>query len=456
MLLSERCRLVTLALLVGGVFCLGCGDDGRGAYHPDGGMDGGGDAARMGDGTVTGDGASQRDGMLPSDASGAGDGSAQRDAVVRPDAGTCPATLTDRIEQTSVSVAPDSVNMNGGGYFSRLTPPVLAPYQGGAQVAWGDSSGKIHVTPINDLDQRAGQDVTQPGNEIRGLAAHSGGFAVLFQRGEDEMAIVGYDAAGNQTFDTLIVGNNSHDNEGDKWIRREWGDHGRLSFDGSRYAVYFGHVMNWGSQGIHQGDLLWYYDLSGSKTGGAWDWGCSHSLDVRLGYDGQQFRPVCLSDCYPEKAIMYNHRAARIHAEPSGNCSGNSDAELGGLAVAPAGGFYLTFVSPEGRLSHDVAFVNVTAPGTVGPIHWLTDTAAVEESNAHLARYGDDFLVSWQGSGGMQMGLVDGDGNFLIGPEQVSVDFTQQTDFVNFAHGDVGWAHGAGSNLVIYRVRYCR
>jgi len=63
------------------------------------------------------------------------------------------------------------------------------------------------------------------------------------------MALVGFDASGKQLFDTTIIGNNNHDQEGDKWIKREWGDYGRLAFFQNRYAVYFGHTQNWGSQG---------------------------------------------------------------------------------------------------------------------------------------------------------------------------------------------------------------
>ncbi len=366
---------------------------------------------------------------------------------------TCPQTIADRVAVSQVSVAPDQVNTTAGGYFSRLTPPILAPTPSGAKVAWGDTSGNIHVTTLDDQNNKVGQDVTLPGNELRGFVAHTSGFAVLFQRGQDEMALVGFNSAGQQVFDVTIVGNVDHDQTGAKWIRREWGDYGRLAFHGGTYATYFGHVQNWGDRGIHQGDLLYYYDMTGNRTQVGWDWGCSHSLDVRIAYDGSRFGPVCLSDCYPEKAIMYNHRGAKIHDEPSGNCSGSSSAELGGL-VALNGSLWLTFVSPEGRSSHDVALVSITN-GQVGPIHWLTDTQA-EETNAHLAVYGSNLLVAWQEGSNHFLAVVDTSGNFLVGPETVSgVSYGQQTDFVNYPNGDVGWSFGAGSTLTIVRVQYC-
>jgi len=403
------------------------------------------------------------DGSAGPDADGAGgDGDTGGDdgggpADTGADPGPCPATLAGRLETFTIAVDPDRVNTAAGGYFSRYTPPLLAVRPGGVLLGWQDGSGRAHVTPLDNGLQRAGPDVTVPANELRGLAAQAdGAYAVLVQRGEDEMAIVGFAAAGTQVFDTLIIGANNHDQEGDKWIRRDWGDNGRLAWYQDRYVVYFGHTMNWGSQGVHQGDLLWFYDRDGNRSGGSWDWGCSHSLEVRLAYDDQRLAPVCLSDCYPSKAICFNHRSAVIHDEPSGNCSGSSDAELGGLVPATAGGFLLSFVSPEGRASRDVALVRIGDDAGVGPLHWLTSSDDISESSAHLARYGTDLLAAWQAGGETMAALVTEDGSFLLGPEVLSVSFNQQTDFVTLPGGDVAWAHGSGSQLLLYRIRLCR
>jgi len=173
-----------------------------------------------------------------------------------------------------------------------------------------------------------------------------------------------------------------------------------------------------------------------------------------FGYDGATFRPVCLSDCYPQKAILYHHDSAAIHAEPSGNCSGSSDAELGGLTTIQ-GGFWLTFVSNNTRQSHDVALVKVLGTN-VGAIHWLTDTAGIEETNAHLVPYGSNFLAFWKSSSTVKLVLLDPNGAILMGPEDLAVDFTQQTDMTDFSNGDAGWAWGSGSHLKIARIRLCQ
>ena len=53
-----------------------------------------------------------------------------------------------------------------------------------------------------------------------------------------------------------------------------------------------------------------------------WGWGCSHSLDLRMAANASRLAPVCLSDCYPSKAILLNHDEQTIFADPSGNCAG--------------------------------------------------------------------------------------------------------------------------------------
>jgi hypothetical protein len=378
------------------------------------------------------------------------------DAAVRPDAGPCPSTLAERLEVTPVDVAPAQVALQAGGYFSRDTPPILSPAGANRSwVAWGDSGGTIHVTPLDALDNRSAVDVTLPGNELRGLAAHDAGFAVLVQRGSDVMALVGHDASGSQTFDVEVVGNTDHGVEGAKYIRRDWGDNGRAAWTGTSYVVYFGHTMNWGAQGEHQGDLLWTYDLAGAQQGGGWDWGCSHSLDVRLAVSGSTVGPVCLSDCYPTKAIHFDHNTL-VWDEPSGNCSGSSSGELGGLTAVP-GGFALTFVTGEGRSSRDVGLVPIIN-GTVGQVTWLTDTAGTDESASQVARYGDDLFVTWRAGSDRLAAVVSTSGSMLMGPESIPAEAGLATDLIQFSSGDVGWAYAWQdlSELKIVRVRLCQ
>jgi len=358
-------------------------------------------------------------------------------------------TLADRLRVTTVDVAPSSV---GGGAYQEAV--VLSPLaDGSSRVAWNDGAGAARVTPLTAADTRAGADQVLENADMSGFVALPDGNAILGVRG-DAMVLWKLDTSGAVAFETPFVGNNSHTSDGDKWIDG-WSDCGRLAWSGSRFAVYFGHTQNWGADGNHQGDLYTYVDPAGTDLGGGWSWGCSHSLEVRLAWNGADFGPVCLSDCYPTKGIHINgYWGSEISAEPSGNCSGGSAASLGGLAPV-SDGFYLTFTSPEGRSSADVVLVHVTAGGTVGSKIYLTDTAGVEETGAKLAAYGGNLLAAWMAGSSATFAVVDGSGAILEGPETLGVAFDPHDDFINFADGAVGWAMGSGSQLSIARLGLC-
>ncbi|MFH1845260.1 MAG: hypothetical protein ABIF77_18910, partial [bacterium] len=256
--------------------------------------------------------------------------------------------LADRVVVTSIDVSPNSVETGSSGGFSENHPVLLSPLaDGGSRVAWTDGTGTVHITPLDARDQRAGDDVTLPGDEVRGFVAHDVGATLLLRRG-DTMVLVQVDGHGAAVFERVLAGDNSHGHVGDQWID-SWSHEGRLAATDTRFAAYFGLTQLWDS-GNHQGDALHYFDIAGTSTGGGWTWGCSHSLDVRLAYSGTTPGPVCLSDCYPGKGIYFDHDT-RVFEDPSGNCAGSSDTVLGGL-VAVADGFLPQRCRPS-HMKHD-------------------------------------------------------------------------------------------------------
>ncbi|MBN1772808.1 MAG: hypothetical protein JXB32_16175 [Deltaproteobacteria bacterium] len=366
----------------------------------------------------------------------------------------CTTPLAERVRVTEVSVAPASVETSGSGYFSPDRPVILSTQDDGtAKVGWTDGAGHVHVTPLDGNDARRAPDLTLPGTEVRGFVALSDGAAVLVRRDEDVMAVVRINDAGGEAFARHLVGDESHDVDGSRWID-DWSHDGRLAWNGSQFAAYHGQTGNHGSSGNHQGDRYVLLDPAGSPSV-VWDWGCSHSLDVRLAWNGSAFGPVCLSDCYPGKGIYYNHRNL-VRSEPSGDCAGGSSAELGGL-VGVGDGFLLSFVSREGRSSADVGLVHVATGGTAGTVAWLTDTAGVDESGAHLAAYGANYLAGWLEGGTPRLAVVDAAGAIVEGPVGISAQFGARNDFVTWPSGDVGWAYAWGdtSRLQVVRVSRC-
>jgi len=357
--------------------------------------------------------------------------------------------ISSRLRVTSVDVSPNSVS---GGFYQQTV--VLSPLpDGSSKVAWNDESGNAHITPLSPGDTRAGWDVVLPEAEISGFVAHADGGAILGVRG-DAMTLWRVDNSGSVIFEQTFVGNNDHTHSGDKWIDW-WSDCGRLAWSGSQYGVYFGHTQNWGADGNHQGDLYTHVDNAGNDVGGGWSWGCSHSLEVRLVWNGSIFGPVCLSDCYPTKGIHINgYWGTEISSEPSGNCGGGSSANLGGLVPAPDG-FFLTFTSPEGRSSTDVVLVHIASSGTPGPKMYITDTPSINETGAKLALYGGNLLVAWIAGRDYVFAVVSQSGDIIEGPETLSTQFDPYDDFINFADGSAGWAYGSGNQISIARLGVC-
>lgn len=371
-------------------------------------------------------------------------------ATVVPDAGSCSGlALAQRVRVTTIDVSPESVG--GGGYQAEM---VLSPLAGGgSKVAW-NSGDEVRVTRLDANDQKIGAEVAFAGSDLVGFVARPVGGALLLVQGE-AMSLVGFDDSGAQTFKTTFTNNNGKTQNGATWI--DWWSHaGRLAGSDTQYASYFGHTKYFDpATNKHQGDMLVFNDLAGASAGYGWAWGCSHSLDVRIAWNGTRFGPVCLSDCYPTKAIWFNHNGALISDEPSGNCSGGSSAKLGGLA-AMADGFYVTFTSPEGRASSDVAFSKVANGGAAGPKVYLTSTDAIQEHGAKLAAYGANLLAAWISGSDYLAAVVSPAGAILEGPVALpGVSFNDSDDFIAFSNGDVGWAWGSGNTLKIARLRLC-
>lgn len=361
-------------------------------------------------------------------------------------------TLDSRVTVTQVDVSPASVDTGSSYGWSNNRPVHFAPLSnGGARVAFS-ANGTIHLTPLNAAMARSGPDVTVVGSEVRGFVAHDDGAAALLVVRGTGMWLVRLKPDGTTDYEVAIVNDPPSDTEGARWVDG-WGHEGRLVFTGTHYVAYFGHTKHWGAMGKHQGDLLESFVAATGAVGGpaGWNWGCSHSLDVRLAWDGTQAAPVCLSDCYRAKAVMLDDSTILVD-EPSGNCAGSSDGELGGLAPLPGGGFALTFSSREGRPNRDVGFLTITASRQKGPTVWLTSS---EASGPNLARYGDRLLAAWHEGGAQKLAVLSPAGAVLEGPVTAGGGWTARDDFATWPSGHVGWAQGSGSRLIVTRVRHC-
>jgi hypothetical protein len=193
---------------------------------------------------------------------------------------------------------------------------------------------------------------------------------------------------------------------------------------------------------------------TGTLLSGGWDWGCSHSLDVRLEHNGTTFAPICTSDTYPGAGIWFNN-GVEVSREPSITNTGGG-TKLGGMVPA-SDGFWLTFNSPEQRASYDVVFLHISNTGSPSGRVYLTDTADVDELYSHLAAYGDGLLAGWGAGTELSLAMLDTAGTVLEGPVAVSVQAGGLDDFATYPNGAVGWAYAWGdlSSLQVIRVARC-
>ena len=79
--------------------------------------------------------------------------------------------------------------------------------------------------------------------------------------------------------------------------------HGRIAFDGTNWAAYFGAAVSTSQDGcinIHQGDRMKVVSPSGTITEDkdSFDWGCSHSAYERITYDNrtESYATICKTD----------------------------------------------------------------------------------------------------------------------------------------------------------------
>jgi hypothetical protein len=373
-----------------------------------------------------------------------------------PAAVPCATPLAERVEIHNISVSPATINVDEVTWTDPVPVLLSVSDAGTARVGWAAADGTVHVTEVDAGGTATGSELTTPGDGLRGLVSHDDGAALLVRRG-DAMHFVRLDRANEPVVDLRLVGDNAHTVSGDQWVNH-WGHNSRLAWSGTTYAAYYGICENFGADDSHQGDVLQLLDAAGNSVAGGWDWGCSHSDDVRIAYNGSGpqggFGPVCSSDGFPVSGISFNNRDS-LFEDPTSNESERLATRLGGLVPLPDG-FLLSFTSPVGRASADVALLKVANNGDAGSPVWLTETPQAE-STAKLAAYGDLFLVAWSAAGTTQIATVTAEGAFVDMPTAIDADLVAGGDFVNYANGDVGWAFASDTRdaLMLVRVSAC-
>jgi hypothetical protein len=314
-----------------------------------------------------------------------------------------------------------------------LKPLAISPLpSGGSRVAWMSTDGKVHVTQLDTSDHVMDTSVAFDANDFGDIYADDKGGVLLVTRDAKgggtlncgaptnlcgtppnpaipcyDMYMVRFDGA-NETWATQLTDSSatlppySTGPTGPQVYMIWWyAHHGRIAYDGTHYAGYFGSAISVSQGGcinIHQGDRMKLVGADGTVAAGGFDWGCSHSGYERIVWDGnaKKFVTVCKTD--NNNRIAFAPNITTIY--PVDLYYSN----MGNVVLDPGGGYWLTTSNirtgqtPNSNGLADVHLVHFTT-GTSDKDIMLASDAALNDRAPHLAPYGTSrLLAAWETS----------------------------------------------------------
>ncbi|WP_437964545.1 hypothetical protein WMF04_33295 [Sorangium sp. So ce260] len=377
---------------------------------------GGGASSASGGGAGT----SSASGGGASSASGGGAGG-------DPGPGACGVTR-DRIRITEIDVG---IPVSNNEDEAALRPLVISPVpSGGSRLAWMSDDDQVHVLQLDEGDQAEGPSLGLPANDFSDLYADDAGGVLLLTRDAEgggtlncgapanlcgtppsppvpchDMYMVRFDGA-RETWATKLTSSSAAlppystgPTGPDVFMIWWYAHHGRIAFDGARYAGYFGaaiSVSQGGCINIHQGDRMKVVDASGELLRDGFDWGCSHSGYERILWDERagKFVTVCKTD--------NNNRIAFAPDYTTISPVDLAYSNLGNLVTASGGGYWLTASDirpgqPAGSNGlADVRLLHFT-DGAADRNITIAGGAGLNHRAPHLAAYGGSrMLAAWE------------------------------------------------------------
>ncbi len=466
-------RFVTLLCLCS-VLCACEGNAGNAAPDFDAGASSGG-------GGNTGETTNGGDGSGANGEQNGGD-SATGGGTVTP---SCQQSWAERLSVTTVDVEADISHLVSGydGFPVLDRIELSVSPNGRAQIAWlTDDRTSVHVTPLDEKLERAGEDVIIPGVDLGGFVAHDDGFALLTRR-DDPGSEVAIDESekpnraallvryrdGKEQFTSFLTGTSGVDQEKDF----SNGLNGALRWNGKVYGSYFvirGGKGHW-AEG-HYGDKLVYVDGIGKAQKGGWGWNCSHNEGIRLLAEPERFTPLCFSDAYPNAGLNLVIEGRTHYLAPEQNWAGYTAGNFGSILRLPDQRYMIAWSSkgdggikksgdvPEiapAKQTSDIAFAYLDQDRQPsGTIKWLTNTQeGVAELDVRLAPYGSNVLAMWQRieqvpddkampfgkNAGTRVQLLSAEGEPLGKEEGIEGAPTWNAELATLPNGDLVWAY---------------
>ena len=377
------------------------------------------------------------------------------------DGGVCSSDLSARVRITEIDVGVtygyNEVDNNGAALG--LTPLAISPIPGGgSRLAFlGKTDSTVHVVTLDANDQVvAGSAFGLPGYDFQDIYADTNGGVMLVSRtamGSTDnhncgninnlcglasnyptaaacfdMYMVRFDG-GTETWATKLTdttaslpayGTGPTGNGNVIFIWSEYAHNGRIAFDGTNYAGYFGAAITVPGQScvdanstlktgvnIHQGDRMKVVNGSGAIQSSGFDWGCSHSGFERVAWDptGKKFVAVCKNDA------PTGSKSGKVAFAPNATAIDPVDlnySNFGNVMMAGGGGYWvITSDIRAGQTANsnglaDVHLLHVagTSGSAATPDKDLMAVSDTENDRApHLAAYGTgQLLMAWEES----------------------------------------------------------
>jgi hypothetical protein len=294
------------------------------------------------------------------------------------------------------------------------------------------NDGKVHVTTLDTSDHVTGASVGFTANDFGDIYADDNGGVLLLTRDAKgggtlncgmptnlcgtppnppipcyDMYMVRFDGAA-ETWATELTDSSptlppySTGPTGPNVFMIWWyAHHGRIAFDGTNYAGYFGSAISVSQGGcinIHQGDRMKAVNASGAIQTSGFDWGCSHSGYERIAWDPatSKFVTVCKTDNNNRIAFAPNYTT--IYPVDL------YYSDLGNVVLAQGGGYWLTTSNiragqtPNTNGLADVHLLHFTT-GAADKDIVLASDAGLNDRAPHLAAYGSTKLLAvWETS----------------------------------------------------------
>jgi hypothetical protein len=443
-------------------------------------------------------------------------------------AGAC-SMSADRVRITEVDVGSKVLTGDTDQTFFMLAISPIA--SGGSRLAWLSGDNNVHIAQLDAKDQLVGAPITVPGHDFSDIYADEKGGVVLLTRDAQgggtlncgtisnlcgnsasypttyacyDMYMVRFDGSA-ETWATKLTdssatrppyGTSPTDSNRTTFIWSWYGHHGRIAYDGSHYAGYYGSSLSGSSKSltqancaqsdstltvgidIHQGDQMRVLDTGGAiqTTGGGFDWGCSHSYYERIVYDqtAKKFVEICETDA--SNVLMFappSYTGAKTIYAIDMQREINNYSDIGNIVVGTQGGYWTTLSKSRASAAGmaDVHLVHFSTGAPDKDLIISNDTTLNCRSN-HLAKYGSSRLVAaWEtASAANDFSAYTMGKKFYLqthnaatgeaegGPYQVDINGNRYFEFRDYPDGSVAYPAAGSSNtkIKILRILPCQ